>query len=67
MLEMFWFIATFIILSIIIIRPPKRIGIKSITTITRLLGSPSEAESYLNILTIMGCFSYSLVTILLLF
>lgn len=51
-MQIIWFVITFILLSITIIRPPKRIGIKSVTATTRSLGSPSEAESALNILTI---------------
>jgi len=51
-MQILWFVITFILLSITLIRPPKRIGIKSVTTTTRSLGSPSEAESTLNVLTI---------------
>ena len=47
-----WSIISFTLLSFIIVRPPKRIGIKSVTTITALFGSPTEAEKTLNILTI---------------
>ena len=47
-----WSIISFTLLSFIIIRPPQRIGIKSVTAITSLLGSPTEAENTLNIFTI---------------
>nr|YP_009308881.1 preprotein-translocase subunit g [Toxarium undulatum]YP_009308955.1 preprotein-translocase subunit g [Toxarium undulatum]AOS86624.1 preprotein-translocase subunit g [Toxarium undulatum]AOS86698.1 preprotein-translocase subunit g [Toxarium undulatum] len=48
--EMYFGLSIFLII-LIVLRPPKTLGLKSITSKTNLLGSPSSSEKILNNLT----------------
>ena len=51
MLKQIWFGLSIFLIILIILRPPKTLGLRSITSRTNLLGSPSSAEKILNNLT----------------
>jgi len=53
MFKLFWLGLSVFLIFLIINRPPKTIGLKSISNQTNLLGSPSSAERFLNNLTII--------------
>ena len=53
MFKLLWLGLSIVLIFLIINRPPKTIGLKSISSQTNLLGSPSSAERFLNNLTIV--------------
>ena len=59
MLKTIGFTICILLVLIIFLRLPKEnIGLSSFTTRSNLLGSPSSAERFLNILTALGIFVY---------
>lgn len=59
MLKTIGFTLCILLVLIIFLRLPKEnIGLSSFTTRSNLLGSPSSAERFLNILTALGIFVY---------
>ena len=61
MMDSIWFSLSSFLIFLIMIRPPKNIGLESITSKTDLLGSPSSAEKLLNNATISLIIIYSFV------
>ena len=61
MMDSIWFSLSSFLIFLIMIRPPKNIGLESITSKTDLLGSPSSAEKFLNNATISLIVIYSFV------
>ena len=58
MLLKIWFGFSIFLIFLIVTRPPKTIGLRTITSKTNLLGSPSSAERTLNNVTISLIFIY---------
>ena len=59
MLKLIVFIISFLLIGIIFLRTPQEsVGLSSFATKTDILGSPSSAERFLNILTAVGIFIY---------
>ena len=52
------FISLFLILIIFLRIPQENVGLASFATKSNLLGSPSSAQRFLNILTVVGIFVY---------
>jgi preprotein translocase subunit SecG len=52
------FISLFLIVIIFLRIPQENVGLASFATKSNLLGSPSSAQRFLNILTIVGIFVY---------
>jgi preprotein translocase subunit SecG len=52
------FISFFLIVIIFLRIPQENVGLASFATKSNLLGSPSSAQRFLNILTIVGIFIY---------
>jgi preprotein translocase subunit SecG len=52
------FISLFLIAIIFLRIPQENVGLASFATKSNLLGSPSSAQRFLNILTIVGIFVY---------
>jgi preprotein translocase subunit SecG len=52
------FISLFLIVIIFLRIPQENVGLASFATKSNLLGSPSSAQRFLNILTIVGIFIY---------
>lgn len=67
MLKQIWIGLCFLLIFLIVNRPPKTIGIKTIATKTNLLGSPSSAERFLNNLTIFLIVIYCLIALYIFF
>ena len=59
MLKIFGFIVSIFLITIIFLRSPQEnVGLASFATKTDLLGSPSSAQRFLNILTAFGILIY---------
>lgn len=59
MLKLIGFIVSILLIIIIFLRTPKEnVGLSSFATKSNILGSPSSAERFLNILTAIGIFIY---------
>ena len=52
------FTSLFLILIIFLRIPQENVGLASFATKSNLLGSPSSAQRFLNILTVVGIFVY---------
>ena len=52
------FTSLFLILIIFLRIPQENVGLASFATKSNLLGSPSSAQRFLNILTVVGIFIY---------
>jgi len=52
------FTSLFLIIIIFLRIPQENVGLASFATKSNLLGSPSSAQRFLNILTILGIFIY---------
>jgi preprotein translocase subunit SecG len=64
MLKIFGFIISFLLIIIIFLRiPQENVGLASFATKTDILGSPSSAQRFLNILTAIGILIYFLIAI----
>ena len=59
MLKLIGFIVSIFLIIVIFLRTPQEnVGLSSFATKSDILGSPSSAERFLNILTIVGIFVY---------
>ena len=59
MLKLIGFIVSILLIIIIFLRTPQEnVGLSSFATKSNILGSPSSAERFLNILTSIGIFIY---------
>ena len=59
MLKLIGFIVSILLIIIIFLRIPKEnVGLSSFATKSDVLGSPSSAERFLNILTVVGILIY---------
>ena len=64
MLKLFLFIISIFLITIIFLRiPQENVGLASFATKSNLLGSPSSAQKFLNILTAFGILLYFLLAI----
>ena len=57
------FISIFLIIIIFLRIPQENVGLASFATKSNLLGSPSSAQQFLNILTGIGILGYLLIAI----
>lgn len=59
MLKLIGFIVSILLIIIIFLRTPKdNVGLSSFATKSDILGSPSSAERFLNLLTVFGILIY---------
>ena len=59
MLKLIGFIVSLLLIIIIFLRTPQEnVGLSSYATKSEILGSPSSAERFLNVLTVFGIFIY---------
>ncbi len=59
MLKLIGFIVSILLIIIIFLRiPQESVGLSSFATKSDILGSPSSAERFLNVLTVVGIFIY---------
>jgi protein translocase SecG subunit len=59
MLKLIGFIVSILLIIIIFLRTPQEnVGLSSFATKSDILGSPSSAERFLNILTVVGILIY---------
>ena len=59
MLKLFGIFTSLFLIIIIFLRiPQENVGLASFATKSNLLGSPSSAQRFLNILTVVGIFIY---------
>ena len=59
MLKLIGFIVSILLIIIIFLRTPKEnVGLSSFATKSDILGSPSSAERFLNVLTVFGILIY---------
>ena len=58
MLKLFWLLLSGFLIFVIFLRTPQNNGLASFATKSSLLGSPSSAQRFLNILTIIGILIY---------
>ena len=59
MLKLFGIFTSLFLIIIIFLRiPQENVGLASFATKSELLGSPSSAQRFLNILTVVGIFIY---------
>lgn len=59
MLKLIGFIVSILLIIIIFLRTPKdNVGLSSFATKSDILGSPSSAERFLNVLTVFGILIY---------
>ena len=59
MLEVIGFIVSILLIIIIFLRTPKEnVGLSSFATKSDILGSPSSAERFLNVVTVFGILIY---------
>jgi len=59
MLKIIGFIVSILLIIIIFLRTPKEnVGLSSFATKSDILGSPSSAERFLNVLTVFGILIY---------
>ena len=64
MLKIFGFIVSFFLIGIIFLRTSQEnTGLASFATKSNLLGSPSSAQRFLNILTVIGILLYISIAI----
>jgi len=64
MLKIFGFIVSFFLIGIIFLRTSQEnTGLASFATKSNLLGSPSSAQRFLNILTVIGILLYVSIAI----
>jgi len=64
MLKIFGFIVSFFLIGIIFLRiSQENTGLASFATKSNLLGSPSSAQRFLNILTVIGILLYISIAI----
>jgi preprotein translocase subunit SecG len=65
MLKLSLFAVSIFLITIIFLRiPQENVGLASFATKSNLLGSPSSAQKYLNILTALGILLYLILAIL---
>lgn len=66
MLKLLGSIVSILLIIIIFVRTPQEnIGLSSFATKTNILGSPSSAEQFLNILTVVGILIYFSIALIL--
>ena len=66
MLKLIGFIVSILLIIIIFLRTPKEnVGLSSFATKSDILGSPSSAERFLNILTVVGILIYFSIALIL--
>ena len=59
MLKLVWFLVSLLLVIIIFLRiPQENVGLSSFATKSDILGSPSSAERFLNVLTVFGILIY---------
>ena len=59
MLKLIGFIVSSLLIIVIFLRTPQEnVGLSSFATKTDILGSPSSAERFLNVLTVLGILIY---------
>ena len=59
MLKLIGFIVSILLIIVIFLRTPKdNVGLSSFATKSDILGSPSSAERFLNVLTVVGILIY---------
>ena len=59
MLKLIGFIVSILLIIVIFLRTPQEnVGLSSFATKTDILGSPSSAERFLNVLTVLGILIY---------
>ena len=59
MLKLIGFIVSIVLIIIIFLRTPQEnVGLSSFATKSDILGSPSSAERFLNVLTVVGILVY---------
>ena len=59
MLKLIWIIVSILLTIGIFLRTPQEnVGLSSFATKTDILGSPSSAERFLNVLTVLGILIY---------
>ena len=59
MLKLVWFLVSLLIVIIIFLRTPQEnVGLSSFATKSDILGSPSSAERFLNVITVIGILIY---------
>jgi preprotein translocase subunit SecG len=64
MLRLFLFVISIFLITIIFLRiPQENVGLASFATKSNLLGSPSSAQKFLNILTAFGILLYILLAV----
>ena len=64
MLKQLWFYLSIFLSFFLMTSPPKRLGLKSITNTTNLLGSPSSSDKILNNVAIILIVIYCLLTLI---
>jgi len=57
------FVSLFLIVIIFLRIPQENVGLASFATKSNLLGSPSSAQRFLNILTVVGILIYFIIAI----
>ena len=66
MLKLIGFIVSILLIIIIFLRTPKEnVGLSSFATKSDILGSPSSAERFLNVLTVVGILIYFSIALIL--
>jgi protein translocase SecG subunit len=66
MLKLIGFIVSILLIGVIFLRTPQEnIGLSSFATKSDILGSPSSAERFLNILTAFGIIIYFSIALIL--
>ena len=66
MLKLIGFIVSILLIIVIFLRTPQEnVGLSSFATKSDILGSPSSAERFLNILTIFGILVYFAIALTL--
>lgn len=64
MLKLIGFIVSISLIIIIFLRTPQEnVGLSSFATKSDILGSPSSAERFLNVLTVFGIFIYFVIAL----
>jgi protein translocase SecG subunit len=66
MLKLIGFIVSILLIGVIFLRTPQEnVGLSSFATKSDILGSPSSAERFLNILTAFGILIYFTIALIL--
>ena len=66
MLKLIGYLVSFFLIFIIFLRiPQENVGLASFATKSNILGSPSSAQRFLNVLTAFGIFVYLTVAIII--